>query len=181
MPYDEDGKFYTTRLEDDLAGDDALGRLVDRALNARKAGGVGGKIGSKAGSFLGPVGGFVGGVLGGTLGGISGFILGDQETVFPIDMIAIPAYQAYLLSGTPAFQIFIKEGEVLTQVQLTDAQESAVIVATDSTIKRKRAKGAGLPKKYAKMGFKKGWREYKKTPGYKRKQASKKKKGGRKR
>lgn len=26
----------------------------------------------------------------------------------------------------------------------------------------------GLPKKYAKMGFKKGWREYKKTDAYKR-------------
>ena len=182
MPYDEEGRFYTTRIEDDLAGDDALGRMVDRALNARKSGGIGAKIGSKAGSFLGPIGGTVGGVLGGTLGGISGFILGDQETVFPIDMIAIPAYQAYLLSGTPAFQIFIKEGEVLTQVQLTDAQESAVIIETAAPTKRKRAKGAGLPKKYAKMGFKKGWREYKKTPAYKRKQAAKKaKKGGRKR
>jgi len=28
---------------------------------------------------------------------------------------------------------------------------------------------AGLPKKYAKMGFKKGWREYKKTNAYKSK------------
>ena len=28
--------------------------------------------------------------------------------------------------------------------------------------------GRGLPKKYAKMGFKKGWREYKKTAGYRR-------------
>lgn len=36
--------------------------------------------------------------------------------------------------------------------------------------------GKGLPKKYAKMGFKKGWREYKKT---KRKTASKRK-GGKK-
>ncbi len=39
--------------------------------------------------------------------------------------------------------------------------------------KRKRAKGAGLPKKYAKMGFKKGWREYKKTATYKNKQKRK--------
>jgi len=28
--------------------------------------------------------------------------------------------------------------------------------------------GKGLPKKYAKMGFKKGWREYKKTAGWRR-------------
>ena len=33
----------------------------------------------------------------------------------------------------------------------------------------KTGKGPGLPKKYAKMGFKKGWREYKKTAAYKRK------------
>jgi len=35
--------------------------------------------------------------------------------------------------------------------------------------KRVRRPGAGLPKKYAKMGFKKGWKAYKKTPAYKRK------------
>lgn len=33
----------------------------------------------------------------------------------------------------------------------------------------KKKGGPGLPKKYAKMGFKKGWREYKKTAAYKRK------------
>jgi len=43
--------------------------------------------------------------------------------------------------------------------------------------KKRRNPGAGLPKKYAKMGFKKGWREYKKTAGYKRKaKAAKKRK-----
>ena len=36
MPYDKDGKFYTTRIEDDLKGDDALGRLYDRSVSARK-------------------------------------------------------------------------------------------------------------------------------------------------
>ena len=35
--------------------------------------------------------------------------------------------------------------------------------------KRSAKRKGGLPKKYAKMGFKKGWREYKKTPAYKRK------------
>ena len=181
MPYDEEGNFYTTRIEDDLQGPRARERMEERAVNAAKFGRVGSRSGRAAGSFLGPVGASAGHVIGGALGAISGFILGDQETVFPIDMIAIPAYQAYLLSGTPAFQIFIKEGEVLTQVQLTDAQESVAIIDDVLPKKRKRAPGAGLPKKFAKMGFKKGWREYKKTPAYKRKQATKKrKKGGRK-
>ena len=47
-------------------------------------------------------------------------------------MIAIPAYQAYLLAGTPAFQIYIKEGEVLTQVIPTDAMQSTEIVESNS-------------------------------------------------
>ncbi len=115
MPYDKDGKFYTTRIEDDDAE-----RIVERAMNAHKYGTAGMRVGRLAGP--------VGGVLGGTLGAIGGFILGDQETVFPIDMIAIPAYQAYLLNGQPSFTIYIKEGEVLTQVQPTDAMVAEAIV-----------------------------------------------------
>lgn len=132
MPYDEDGKFYTTRIEDDDAE-----RIMERTLNAAKYGRMGKRVGS--------LGGPVGGVLGGTLGAIGGFILGDQETVFPIDMIAIPAYQAYLLNGQPSFTIYIKEGEVLTQVMPTDAMqaEKAVEVqrpTSKAMPKRKRSK-----------------------------------------
>lgn len=137
MPYDKNGKFYTTRIEDDLKGDDALGRLHDRSVSARRGAAVGARVGSKVGP--------VGSVLGATLGGISGFILGDQETVFPIDMVAIPAYQMYMLQGTPAFQIYIKEGEVLTQVMPTDAMEAEEVlteagVTTKSSKKRKKSK-----------------------------------------
>lgn len=136
MPYDKNGKFYTTRLGDDLKGPDAGQRLTERAMSARK----GAQVGAKLGSVV-PLGGSV---VGGALGAISGFILGDQTTVFPIDMIAIPAYQAYLLSGTPAFQIYIKEGEVLTQVVPTDAMEAAQAVdvqaGTSKAIKPKRKK-----------------------------------------
>ena len=128
MPYDKDGKFYTTRIEDD---DEE--RLIERGLNAYKYG----RAGMRVGRLAGPVGGIVGG----TLGGIGGFILGDQETVFPVDMIAIPAYQAYLLNGQPSFTIYIKEGEVLTQVIPTDAMtaKAAVEVQVDTpTAKPKR-------------------------------------------
>jgi hypothetical protein len=98
----------------------------------------------------------------------------------PVDMIAIPAYQySMVLQGQqPTFQIYIKEGELVAPVMPTDFMVSTAVVDTLSApVKRKRAKGAGLPKKYAKMGFKKGWREYKKTPAYKK---SKKSKRGRK-
>lgn len=132
MPYDKEGKFYTTRIEDDDGA-----RLIERAQNAYKYGNAGMRVGRLAGP--------VGGVMGGTLGAISGFILGDQETVFPIDMIAIPAYQAYLLNGQPSFTIYIKEGEVLTQVLPTDAMETEAVleketVADPGTKKRKPSK-----------------------------------------
>lgn len=131
MPYDKNGKFYTTRIEDDLKGDDPLGRLVERSVSARK----GAKAGVALGSRLGPVGG----ALGGTLGGISGFILGDREIVFPMDMVAIPAYQMYLLGGIePVFQIYIKEGEVLNQVIPTDAMEAEEALSEPSKPSKKR-------------------------------------------
>ena len=137
MPYDKNGKFYTTRIEDDLKGDDPLGRLVERSQSARK----GAKAGVALGSRLGPVGG----ALGGTLGGISGFILGDREIIFPMDMVAIPAYQMYLLGGIePVFQIYIKEGEVLNQVIPTDAmlasEASADFSMASSPSKKPRKK-----------------------------------------
>lgn len=125
MPRDKDGNFFTTRIEDD---DEE--RLQERALNAVRFGGYGARIGGP----LGPAGT----IAGATLGAISGFILGDQETIFPVDMIAIPAYQAYLIQGTPAFQIFIKEGEVLTQVQPTDAMVTEAIMDEAPMAPKKR-------------------------------------------
>jgi hypothetical protein len=116
LPRDEYGNYYSRRI--DLTDREEVG---ERLLNARK----GMQIGARLGSVV-PV---AGSLVGATLGGISGFILGDETTVFPLDMIAIPAYQAYMLNGTPAFQIFIKEGEVLTQVMKTDAQEAVEAVS----------------------------------------------------
>jgi len=137
LPYDKNGKFYTTRLGDDLKSDDALGRIESRVSNARR----GAQVGARLGSVV-PVGG---NIVGGALGAIGGFILGDQETVFPVDMVAIPAYQAYLIQGTPAFQIYIKEGEVLTQVIPTDAMEAEEVLTeaggtTKTSKKRKKSK-----------------------------------------
>jgi len=66
-------------------------------------------LGGGIGSVFGPVGG----AIGAGLGGITGLIIGDDTTVFPIDMVAIPAYQAYLLQGNPALTVYIKAGETL--------------------------------------------------------------------
>jgi len=68
---------------------------------------------SGIGAGIGSVGGPLGAAIGGGIGAITGLIIGDESTVFPIDMVAIPAYQAYLIQGTPAFQLYIKAGETL--------------------------------------------------------------------
>jgi hypothetical protein len=84
------------------------------------------------------IGGAIGGPVGATVGAVGGLIVGDQTTVFPLDMIAIPAYQAYLLSGTPALQVYIRAGETLvpTGGNVEDVQEVMEPVA--EAPKRKR-------------------------------------------
>ena len=87
-------------------------RVADKILMASEL--------ATAGSALGPVG---------TIGGaLTGLLIGDQQTVFPMDMVAIPAFQTYLLTDTPSFMIYIKEGEVLNQVIPTDAEVAEEVV-----------------------------------------------------
>lgn len=109
--------------------------VTERLAKAR----AGAKVGAKVGGLLPHP---AGRVVGATLGGISGFILGDQETVFPIDMIAVPAFEYYgmVANGghTPTFMIYIKEGEVLTQVQQTDAQEALEVLEESPQPKKKQ-------------------------------------------
>jgi len=130
VPTDSQGRYYSRPI--DLSNEEELSeRLTSGARGAM--------AGAKIGSIV-PLGGTA---VGATLGGIAGFILGDQETVFPVDMIAIPAYQGYLIQGTPAFQIYIKEGEVLTQVIPTDAMEAtAVVESVPMDVPKKRKPSA---------------------------------------
>lgn len=110
---------------------------------------------------------------------ITGLIIGDETTVFPIDMVAIPAYQAHMIAGSPSIQVYIKAGETLVptggNVQDMNENMDATSIINNEKPKRKRKSRAGLPKKYAKMGFKKGWAAYKKTDAYKRTKAKAKK------
>lgn len=118
----------------------------------------------KTATALASLGGAIAGPIGAGAGVVTGLIIGDREIVFPIDMIAIPAYQAYMINGAPSFQIFIKEGEVLNQVQLTDAQEAEAtvesIVGRDTMSqpkKRKRSKwNVYTSKKKNQIRFKSG-------------------------
>jgi len=99
-------------------------------------------LGGGIGSVFGPMGG----AIGAGLGGITGLIIGDDTTVFPIDMVAIPAYQAYMIQANPALTVYIKAGETLvpTGGNVLDMSENMDIEAaaemSEPKKKRKRSK-----------------------------------------
>ena len=104
-------------------------------VSAAEGAATGYVIGSSVGTPL------VGGLVGAAAGGITGFLMADGERIVPCDMIAIPAYQysALLTGKEPTFQIFIKEGELITPILPTDAmQNTAALEATKEVIKPKR-------------------------------------------
>ncbi len=39
--------------------------------------------------------------------------LADERIVLPLDMVCIPAYQAYMIEGTPSLQIYVRAGETI--------------------------------------------------------------------
>ena len=109
-----------------------------------------------------------------------GLIIGDEETVFPIDMIAIPAFQAHMLSGTPSMQIYIKAGETLvpTGGNVADMNENMDVKAVSeapAAKKRKPSKWNRYVKRKAnhiklrsgKLDLKKMAKEFAKTQGKK--------------
>jgi len=68
-------------------------------------------------------------------GVIVGLIIGDEETVFPIDMVAIPAFQMHMVQGTPSMQVYIKAGETLvpTGGNVADMKENMSVDAVSQT------------------------------------------------
>lgn len=52
--------------------------------------------------------------------------LADQRIVLPIDMVCIPAYQAYMIEGSPSLQIYVRAGETIipTGGNVRDVQEA---------------------------------------------------------
>ena len=83
----------------------AVDVLDSKALSAAE----GALIGGTAGSLFGPPGAIGGAVVGGSLG----WILADSNTVFPVDMVCIPAYQSYMIQGQPAFTVYARAGETI--------------------------------------------------------------------
>lgn len=52
--------------------------------------------------------------------------LADEQIVLPLDMVCIPAYQAYMIQGSPALQIYVRAGETIipTGGNVQDVQEA---------------------------------------------------------
>lgn len=81
----------------------------------------------------------VAGPAGAAIGATAGLIIGDSTTVFPLDMVAIPAYQAYMIQGVPSMQVYIRAGETLvpTGGNVEDVTE-AVVEVTETKKKRRK-------------------------------------------
>lgn len=88
------------------------------------------------------IGAAVGGPVGAVGGGLAGFYLADQGTVLPVDMICIPAYQSYLIQGTPAFTIYARAGETVmpTGGNVTDMTQNMDTMTTAAKPKKKLSK-----------------------------------------
>lgn len=129
-------------------------------------------------SELALTGAVVGGPVGAVIGGIAGLIVGDSTIIFPVPMIAIPAheYSAMLDGRPPSVQIYINAGEVLTQIQPTEAQETLLLVENKKPRKKRKRKLTGWNKfmsAYIK-GYHKKHPKGKKTNGTLMKEAAKK-------
>ncbi len=92
------------------------------------------------GAGIGSVGGPLGAAIGGGIGAITGLIIGDTAMVLPIDVVAIPAFQAYMIQGTPSFTYYIKAGETIlaTGGNVDDVEQGvAETLSLQSTGKKK--------------------------------------------
>lgn len=134
-------------------------KVVSGAIGATVAAGIAGAAAVSAPAVLGAA----------AIGGLAGLIVGDRNMVFPIDMVAIPAYQAYMIQGSPQFTVYIKAGETLTATGgnvddvIEGAMEAATLTGNSSTNSRKR-KASPYNKRYAKA-FKRVAPKYKKKDG----------------
>lgn len=87
------------------------------------------------------IGGAIGGPPGAIGGGLAGWFLADNKTVFPVDMICIPAYQSYMITGDPAFTIYARAGETIvpTGGNVKDVTEVTEPVTSTSRKKAKKS------------------------------------------
>ena len=100
---------------------------------------------------LSGVGGAIAGPVGAGIGALTGLIIGDARYVFPVDMVAIPAFQAYMIQGSPHFQVYMRAGESLvpTGGNVEDVQE---VMETEpvSVVQKSKKKKTAYQRRYSK-------------------------------
>ena len=87
--------------------------------------------------------------------------LADERIVLPLDMVCIPAYQAYMIQGNPSLQIYVRAGETIipTGGNVRDVEEAmqsdtlANPITTQVVQEKRKRKTTAYQKKY-KTAFK---------------------------
>lgn len=131
----------------------------------------------KSAVALGALGGGIAGPIGAGVGAITGLIIGDDTTVFKIDMIAVPAFEYASLrsniNANPSFMVYIKAGETLvpTGGNVLDMKENMSVEAVSQSTGRMKAKAeankraaTAYNKRYSKF-FKQVKGDYRKKGG----------------
>lgn len=82
-------------------------------------------------------------------------LLADQRIVLPLDMVAIPAYQAYLIQGSPSMQIYIRAGETIIPTggnvrDVEEALDEALTPVVEETGVRMKKQSTKYQRKYRK-------------------------------
>ena len=107
--------------------------------------------------------------------------LADERIVLPLDMVCIPAYQAYMIQGTPALQIYVRAGETIvpTGGNVRDVEEAMIDATVEQPMQQLVKEGiAGFAKKPAtayQKRYKKAFKQL--APKYKLKNGKWKKDG----
>ena len=104
---------------------------------------------------LGTIGYGYGGKVGAAIGATIGLIIGDQNLVFPLDMICIPAYQAYMIQGSPSLQYYIRAGETLVPTggnvqDVAEGEAQAAELPTVASASKPRKKTTAYQRRYKK-------------------------------
>lgn len=100
--------------------------------------------------------GFAAGGPPGAIAGASlGYLIGDQYITFPMPMIAIPAHESHLLSGSPSMQVYIRAGETLVPTggnvqDMNMGVAQAAALETESVAPVRKKKTTAYQRKYKK-------------------------------
>lgn len=135
----EGDKLPSKKIDPNRAITEKGGRGRDRVIS----GSIGAGTGAAIGTAIAPG---IGTAIGAGIGGLTGLIFGDTNTVLPLDVIAIPAFEAHLISGNPSFMMYIRAGETIVAstsdevLDLANAQRRAEMLEPVMAKERKPRK-----------------------------------------